>query len=671
MEEGFDQIAGILDLPGREDPKANIFQIVGKWLKDTCEKWLLVVDNADDPVMFSKPAREEQAKKENTKENSGLLTFPPLVTPHLPHTQNGSIIVTTRNEEAALALVEEDKRIIHVGEMNENESLDLLFKKLSKTVDLQGASDLVKALDYIPLAITQAAAFLSRRRRRISIDQYVKDFNKSNDKLVHLLKPEFINSRRDGSAVNSTIATWQITFDHILQNWPSAAEMLSLMSFFNYQGVPEYLLHDSQGLAVDGFINEDLSGDFEGRLQILRDYCLISMGEDANTFRMHRLVQASTQDWLKSHEKHDTLRRSYLRVMSNALPQSLYDHWEKFRQLLPHVESVSSLEQTDDESTQYWAMILGVVSRYKSFLGSSGEAEETIRDVVKRTERLLGEGHRATLDSLNDLAVVLMDQGKFEAAEEAARRLVDRTGSLDPGSDPNTLMYMDLLAAVLSMRGQQKEAESILRSVLEVAQQALPEENSSRQKHQNQLALTLLRQGKNNEAEAIYRQILEQRKERFQEADVNTLTVLNNLAFALLQQGKTQEAELIYREVLEKRERLLGLNAPQTIESRIDLSSLLENTGRVMEAEMIGRQALEEVERVLGKEHPQTFDCLRALAGALWRQGKSTEAEQMLRRAVEGCVRCFGKEHPVTLKVMNGLDVVLRGQREGNGGECA
>lgn len=665
MEQGFQQIAGILDLPGRDDPTASIFQIVETWLKDTNEKWLLVVDNADDPIMFSKLAREEKAKEEKAKENLRQFTFPPLVTPHLPHSEKGSILVTSRNEEASLALVGEDKNIIHVGEMNEEESLELLFKKLNERVDRQGAPDLVKALDFIPLAITQAAAFLSRQKGSVSILQYVKNFNENNEKIIHLLKPEFVNTRRDDSAVNSTIATWQISFDHIRENWPSASEMLSLMSFFNYQGIPEFLLYDSQGPALGESINDDFNDDFERRVQILRDYCLISLGEDTSTFRMHRLVQASTQDWLKSHGNHDTLKRTYLRIMSNALPVDIYENWEKCRQLLPHVESVNSRDPTDEYSTVDWARIILTVSRYKAFLGSSGEAEETICSVVERTEKLFGEGHPVTLNALNVLAFILMGQGKLEAAEKTARQLFNRR-SLEGVGSADALIYMDLLATVLIKRGQQEEAETILRSVVEISQRELPEDDYDRQQYQNQLALALKRKGEYNEAESIYRQILEKRKERFQESNINTLTVLNNLAFVLIEQGKIREAELIYREVLEKRERLLGPNAPHTIRSRIDLGFLLGDAGRWIEAEIISRQALEEAERVLGNEHPDTFDCLCALAGALRRQEHFTEAEQMFRRAIEGRTRCIGKEHPDTLRAMDNLKAMLRHQRESN-----
>jgi len=48
--------------------------------------------------------------------------------------------------------------------------------------------------------------------------------------------------RRDGEAKNSIIITWQISFEYIHEIRPTAANLLSLMSFFDRQGIPEALL---------------------------------------------------------------------------------------------------------------------------------------------------------------------------------------------------------------------------------------------------------------------------------------------------------------------------------------------------------------------------------------------------------------------------------------------
>jgi hypothetical protein len=49
--------------------------------------------------------------------------------------------------------------------------------------------------------------------------------------------------RRDRDAQNCILMTWHITFEHIRQQESSAADLLSLMSFFDFNAIPEALLY--------------------------------------------------------------------------------------------------------------------------------------------------------------------------------------------------------------------------------------------------------------------------------------------------------------------------------------------------------------------------------------------------------------------------------------------
>jgi hypothetical protein len=56
IEQGYRKIAERMKIPGREDPKANILELVAKWLQDESKgTWLLVLDNLDDDSVLSTP----------------------------------------------------------------------------------------------------------------------------------------------------------------------------------------------------------------------------------------------------------------------------------------------------------------------------------------------------------------------------------------------------------------------------------------------------------------------------------------------------------------------------------------------------------------------------------------------------------------------------------------
>jgi hypothetical protein len=124
---------------------------------------------------------------------------------------------------------------------------------------------------------------------------------------------------RDWEAKNSILLTWQISFDYIRGKWPSATDLLSQMSFFNWQGITEDLLRVQQNQKggkhftleqledssseqdTDNESEDDADGDIEKDITILCDFSLIAAGEDSMTFTMHRLVQLTVRTWLKPH----------------------------------------------------------------------------------------------------------------------------------------------------------------------------------------------------------------------------------------------------------------------------------------------------------------------------------------------------------------------------------
>jgi hypothetical protein len=149
--------------------------------------------------------------------------------------------MTTRSREVALMLVEQSD-IIEVEPMDEAHAMALFAKKLGIQGDSKDIAELAAALEFMPLAIVQAAAYIAQRAPRCSVQQYLEEFRKSDRKKTSLLNHECGHLRRDWEAKNSIITTWEISFDYIHQARPSAADLLSLMSFFDRQGIPGALV---------------------------------------------------------------------------------------------------------------------------------------------------------------------------------------------------------------------------------------------------------------------------------------------------------------------------------------------------------------------------------------------------------------------------------------------
>ncbi|KAB5566910.1 P-loop containing nucleoside triphosphate hydrolase protein [Coniochaeta sp. 2T2.1] len=225
VEEGFRAIADTVKLPSRNQPKANLLQLVYGWLcNERNGRWVMVLDSADDRDVFYGPTSGE------VRNDRSFATY-------LPQSRNGSIIITTRDKDLASRLTGRRQNMIEVGPMAQRDALTLLEKKLGSLPDTDVAPDLVQALDLVPLAVSQAAAYIQARAPRSSPEKYLADFRESERQRTRLLGHDAGDLRRDGGASNAMLATWQISFDHIVVV-PVLDAFLESNNVYNTHGTP-------------------------------------------------------------------------------------------------------------------------------------------------------------------------------------------------------------------------------------------------------------------------------------------------------------------------------------------------------------------------------------------------------------------------------------------------
>ncbi|RJE21950.1 Kinesin light chain, partial [Aspergillus sclerotialis] len=423
FEQGYRDIADTVKLFGRRDPKANIFKLVHDWLRDSKNgKWFLVLDNVDNVHFFlNRPDNiQGQAGYENGGADRPLREY-------LPQSSNGSILITSRSREAALELVDQ-RDIIVVETMVQTDALALFEKKLGKKVNRQDIIELAAALEFIPLAIVQAAAYISDPDRGCSVRQYLDEFQKSDRKKIRLLDRGKGQFRRDWEAENSVLMTWQISFDSIRQSRRSAADLLSLMSFFDRQGIPEALLRDEsrQGNAEpsDGDDTSDsespssVSDEFNDDILILRRYSLISVNIDRITFNMHSLVQLATRRWLEVNGELERWKRQYIRNLNAEFPTGEYENWAQYQVLYPHAKSAARQRPQERDPLLEWAAVLYKAAWYDWQKGNGAEGEKLSVKAMEARKKHLGPEHGDTLNSMQMVGLIYLLEGQWMEAEK-------------------------------------------------------------------------------------------------------------------------------------------------------------------------------------------------------------------------------------------------------------
>ncbi|KAI8674483.1 hypothetical protein NCS57_00346200 [Fusarium keratoplasticum] len=656
FEEAYRFIAQRLELPRRNDPDIDVLGLVRDWLQtEEAGSWLMVLDNVDDVNLChpSANASGNKAANQPTDENAIASSDQRPLAAYLPKCRSGTILVTSRSMDAAEKLTSSQKAIYRISTMDDTQGLQLFRNKLNGDFDRDTAADLLRALDCIPLAITQAAAYINRRAPRASVKTYLDAFRESDKKKGSLLNRDAGDLRRDETVSNSVVTTWQVTFDQINRERPSAAKLLSFMSFFNPQGIPEFVLHDYSTDLTDNVDRDADSDDFEDDLDVLRGYSLVSVTAAQDVCEVHSLVQFCTRAWI-SMDDAERWRQVFLRSMSRHFPSGAFETWPTCQLLLPHIESVLE-EKPPDEDLQNWACLLTSCAYYMLTVGNYTAAEKLGRKAVEIRAKVLGEEHPSTLASMANLASTFWNQGRWKEAEELEAQELEICSRVLGEEHPDTLASMANLASTFRKQGRWKEAEELQAQELEICSRVLGEEHPSTLTSMANLASTFSNQGRWKEAEELEVGVMETRKRVLGEEHPDTLTSMANLASTFMSQGRWKEAEKLQVGVVETMQRVLGEEHPDTLTSMANLASTFSNQGRWKEAEELGVGVMETRKRVLGEEHPDTLMSMNNLALTFWNQGRWKEAEELGVGVMETRKRVLGEEHPDTLTSMNNL----------------
>jgi tetratricopeptide (TPR) repeat protein len=610
FEEAYKGLADRLELPGRDDQTIDVLRLVSSWLCDEKNgQWTMVLDNVDNVENFF-PSRKR-------KQDEAAKGLPAPLMAYLPQSPNGSILITSRNKDVAAKLTGGHHNLKEIPAMKESEGLQLLRNKLSEaSYNEDTAVQLLRMLDHVPLIITQAAAYINRRAR-MTIGTYLKEFCANNKRREVLLSWDAGDLRRDESASNSVIVTWEISFERIRQDRRSAAELLSIMSYFNPQGIPERTLQGYNTLSaeIDAPGNKgEAECTFNEDLDTLHAYSLIMPTKtkvtgsvDVETWEMHPLVQFCTQLWLSSTGELERRRMSFVELLAQEFPNPRFDNRMECGQLFPHVAPLFDLEPNSEHLSKAWAQILTNTGKYLSMQGNYRMAQAVLDKAVKARGRVLGLNNDQTLRSVGILASALQHQGKYEEAEKLNWQVLKgRERGLG-------ILHLETLTTV------------------------------------NNLALVLYHRGRYEEAEKLNRRALEGREKKLGEDHLDTLTSVNNLAIVLRYQGKYEESEKLNHRALDGRRKELGEHHPHTLTTLANLALVLKSEKKYEEAENLSRQALEGAAKELGTHHPETLTKMYNLAYLLHTMDQHDEAAQLYQQAHSGLVQVLGPQHPQTI----------------------
>ncbi|KAJ7099196.1 hypothetical protein C8R44DRAFT_355298 [Mycena epipterygia] len=644
-----------------------------QWLRSKQEQWLLFFDNADDPKMD--------------------------VNNYFPQCDHGNILITSRNPGLCVYAGSHSP----VSDMEEMDAVDLLLRSAAQDItddNRTTALQIVQVLYYLPLAIIQAGAFISKSG---NLDSYLELYK---DNRARLLKQKPAQSHDNYAWTVYT--TWQISFDQLRQ---PAATFLQLCSLLHHQGISEKIFKNaatykfgpsspsreelqmpleflSQFLGPDGVWDSFCFMDMTNEV---RAYSLINFHPQQKMFSMHPLVHHWTRGTL-SHEElyhhcmvalvgmsvagisdHDLKLVSLwiqphidflLQKNSNVIPDFRHEFgkiyvWgekqEKAEELqvavLQKRRNLLGEDHQDTIDAMFW------VAWIYRYLGKFKEAEQLEVVVLKQRRDILGDNHPGTLSVVGNLALTYLNLGKLKEAEDLGVTVVEKQRNLLGDNHPDTLISMGNLGVTYKNLGKLKEAEELGVIVLERQRKILGDNHPDTLMSMGNLAGTYQNLGKLKEAEKLRIVALEKQRNIWGDNHLNTLRAMSNLAITYMKLGKLKDAEELQVIVLDKFRDVLGNNHLNTLLAMSNLAFTYEHLGDLKEAEELGIAALERTRNVLGENHPSTLRTMSNLAATYNKLEKWQEAEELGAAAFKKQMELLGDKHTWTLETMQNLAV--------------
>lgn len=266
---------------------AAISRKIGSSLDTTDEKWLLILDHADDPNFD--------------------------YTAYIPSSKQGSVLITSRNVDSQLGHVTAKSMNLH--SLGMSQSLELLQKVAKipsgKWLKAQGIAGL---LGFNPFALVQAGAYMSGSL--CMIDQCLQEIEKhSGDDCNALRSIDRPVSIRNPIQAPLEATARQLEYYHGTTG-QNALKLLSIMCMLHHSGFPANSVKDAlktQGIAAIA-ASDDRSQlrqyqrthfhepfSVENSYSILESYSLISINSN-NENEQEIFIHPLIQEWMRDRQ---------------------------------------------------------------------------------------------------------------------------------------------------------------------------------------------------------------------------------------------------------------------------------------------------------------------------------------------------------------------------------
>ncbi|KAH8813358.1 hypothetical protein F5884DRAFT_879629 [Xylogone sp. PMI_703] len=605
MGQSFRDIAGHLKLvendEDNKDPVAATLK-VKEWLRDTNAHWLLIFDNADDIEVLR-------------------LAW--------PGNSYGNVLLTTRDFNVVHG---PSSAGFHVQPFNDATGSDMLLQivGLDTEVDsnIEKATDIVRALGGLPLALNQIGGFISQRK--LPLQDFLPLYERNAAK---------IDARKTTlTGYEHTLSTvWAMSIGKLSGD---SLKLINLLALLEPDSLHESVLVEGSKLLIDEdfqFLNDEMDlGDAE---EVLLKAALIEKSIDDAVLSIHRLVQAAIVRGLKEDE-----RSKYfdviVRILSWGFPDTRsedvghqFHAWAKCEKCLPHVNHLVKQAKRYNIATkdpQLYGELLLRCSWYlyeREWYDVAGTLAQVALETFQDKKSL------AYASAVDLSGLINLDLNRPEIALPPFQATLEIREEKLGSQDPLIASSLNNIALAYTEMGELDKAYDFHNKAIKIRIDTKSDRIGNSYSNMSSL---LLRMGKPDAAEEMLK-----RCPSLREFTDDTFLRTGNPRFSgdmvllsriRLQQGRLDDAMRLATKALNFRQNLLG-NRLKTCDSLYDVSSLLYRQGNLTSAIELLKE-LVAISETLNEGEGQLARANYKLAILYQEKGAELESEQCKNRAV-------------------------------------
>ena len=565
---------------------------VKSWLAHNSQRWLVIIDNADDPE------RDYSS--------------------YIPSGMSGDIIFTTRVSECETYNTVGSEKL---DDLEPGLARELLYRAADITKcqwkeKEEAAMAILTILGSHTLAIIQAGAFI--KKGLCSLEQYPDVFKRQKGKLLKFY------TKQNMSTYGNVYATFEVSAEYLqkstLPEASDALDLLHLIAFMHNSGITETIFQRASEYASELGNFEPSAGEkviylstshiarlpncvqgwtgFEDRIRwreactVLENLSIITVNKNDGSFAvsMHSLIHA----WAKERQDHQSQCRAW--------------------------QAAATIVALSCEG--YW-------SYQPFFIAVQAHVRACVNHEIEDYTRTLSDMEAAQI--FFQFAYVLLETGDYSALDALVRRIRLRLQDKIENDHQVTLEIKRFNGIIFEEQGKYREAVAVFQDIMEIRSRVLPEDNSDRLVSQHELACSYRIDGQINKVIQLLEHIINIQKMSLAKDHPDQLTSQHGLAICYSTVGQSTKAIALLEHVVGIQKTSLAEDDPMQLVSQYALALCYSDIRQFDKAITLLEHVVSVEKTTLAEDDRSLLKSQRALARAYRKNGQLDEAARVER----------------------------------------